>query len=50
MPKVVEVTCLSENCDVDMFSIHYESYIPEDEYERDYACPGCGSEAGLEPL
>lgn len=50
MPKVQEVACRNRDCTVDMFSIHYESFIPDAEYSADYACPGCGERSTLEVL
>lgn len=50
MPKVREVACRNENCNVDMFSIHYETFIPDEEYSGDYVCPGCGGRDGLDVL
>ena len=50
MPKVQEVACRNDGCNVDMFSIHYEQYIPEDEYSADYSCPGCGKHDALAVL
>ena len=50
MPKVQEVACQHKDCTVDMFSIHYVSYIPESEYTPDYECPECGERDALAVL
>ena len=50
MPKVREVACRNADCDVDMFSIHYDAYVPDEEYVPDYACPGCGEREALSVL
>jgi hypothetical protein len=50
MPKVRDVACRNEACRVDMFSVHYESYIPDAEYSAEYSCPGCGEQMALTVL
>jgi hypothetical protein len=50
MPKLREVACQNGACSVDMFSIHYEEYVPEAEYSADYNCPGCGEREKLAVL
>lgn len=49
MPKTVEVACTAADCDVDMFELHYTSYVPPEEYDATYRCPECGGDS-LEPL
>lgn len=50
MPKVLEVACENQACDVDMFSIHYEHFVPDDEFDDEYGCPSCGERGQLRPL
>lgn len=50
MPKVQEFACRDGDCSVDMFSVHYESGTPDEEYETAYPCPGCGEKDSLDEL
>ena len=44
MPKTLDVACLDPDCRLDMFTLHYPSFTPDDEFERTYRCPECGGD------
>jgi hypothetical protein len=47
MPATLEVECTAEDCELDMFELHYTYDMPDDVTVDDFACPYCG---GTEPL
>lgn len=50
MPRTLEVVCNRDDCDLDMFELHYQYSMPEDTSVESFACPYCGESTGLEAL
>lgn len=50
MPKTLEVVCTRDDCDLDMFELHYTYNMAEGTGVDDFACPYCGDAEGLEEL
>lgn len=50
MPKVVEVKCNNEDCEMDMFEMHYTYDMPDDVGIEDFNCPYCQSSDLLEEI
>ncbi len=42
MPPTTEVTCLDDDCFLDMFENHYTYDVPDDHSVPDLVCPVCG--------
>lgn len=49
MPATMELTCPSDDCELDMVELHFTYDMPEDVGPADFACPYCGGTA-LEEL
>jgi len=47
MPPTREVVCENDDCELDMFEVHYTYDVPEDHGVSDLACPYCGETADL---
>jgi hypothetical protein len=43
MPRTLEVVCTDEDCELDMFELHYTYDMPKDVGVSDFACPYCGA-------
>ncbi|MFB6360714.1 MAG: hypothetical protein ABEH59_05270 [Halobacteriales archaeon] len=50
MPATLEVRCTSEDCELDMFQLHYTYDMPDDVGVGDFACPYCGGMDCLEEI
>jgi hypothetical protein len=50
MPATMEVRCTDGGCELDMFELHYTYDMPDDVTVDDFACPYCGTTAGLEEI
>ena len=50
MPKTLEIVCNREECDLDMFELHYRYSMPDGTGVESFACPYCGESDGLEEL
>jgi hypothetical protein len=50
MPKTLEVACTDEDCDLDMFELHYTYDMPDGTGVEAFACPYCGSADALEEI
>ncbi len=50
MPKTLEVACTDEECDLDMFELHYTYNMPDGTGVESFACPYCGSADALEEI
>ena len=50
MPPTREIKCTNEDCELDMFEVHYTYDMPEDTTIQDFACPYCGQSNTLEEL
>ncbi len=47
MPATLEVVCEAENCDLDMFQLHYTYDMPDDVGAASFQCPYCGEADSL---
>ena len=50
MPKTLEVVCTREECDLDMFELHYQYSMPDGTGVESFDCPYCGAADGLEEI
>ena len=50
MPKTLEVVCTREECDLDMFELHYRYSMPDGTGVEAFGCPYCGESDGLEEI
>ena len=50
MPATREVVCENDECELDMFEVHYTYDVPEDHGLADLSCPYCGESAHLEEI
>lgn len=50
MPATLEVVCTDENCELDMFELHYTYDMPDDVRVSDFQCPYCGGVDCLEAV
>jgi hypothetical protein len=50
MPPTLEVACTSDDCELDMFELHYTYDMPDDVTVADFACPYCGGVESLEEI
>jgi hypothetical protein len=50
MPKTLEVACTGEDCDLDMFELHYTYNMPDGTGVESFICPYCGSGDALEEI
>jgi hypothetical protein len=50
MPATLEVKCTSEDCELDMFELHYTYDMPDDVTVADFSCPYCGGSERLEEI
>ena len=50
MPKTLEVVCTREDCDLDMFELHYRYSMPDDTGVKAFDCPYCGRGDDLEEI
>jgi hypothetical protein len=50
MPKTLEVVCTREECDLDMFELHYQYSMPDGTGVESFDCPYCGEADGLEGI
>jgi len=50
MPATLEVVCTSEDCELDMFELHYTYDMPDDVTVADFSCPYCGGTDCLEAV
>ncbi len=42
MPRTLEVVCEDDDCELDMFELHYTYEMPKDIEVSDFSCPYCG--------
>ncbi|UPV73109.1 hypothetical protein M0R89_11170 [Halorussus limi] len=42
MPATLEVKCTNDECEMDMFEMHYTYDMPDDVGVSDFQCPYCG--------
>jgi hypothetical protein len=50
MPRTLEVVCTDEDCELDMFELHYTYDMPPDVGVTDFTCPYCGETSPLEEV
>jgi len=50
MPATLEVRCTSDECELDMFELHYTYDMPDDVGVADFVCPYCGETEPLEAI
>lgn len=50
MPATLEVTCTADDCELDMFELHYTYDMPDDVGVADFVCPYCGATEPLEAI
>ncbi|MFB6111039.1 MAG: hypothetical protein ABEJ35_00720 [Halobacteriaceae archaeon] len=50
MPATLEVTCTNQDCELDMFELHYTYDMPDDTGVEDFTCPYCRETTALEPI
>lgn len=42
MPRTLEVVCENDDCELDMFELHYTYDMPKEVGVEDFSCPYCG--------
>jgi hypothetical protein len=47
MPATLEVVCTDDDCELDMFELHYTYDMPDGVGVNDFACPYCGGTEAL---
>jgi len=50
MPRTLEVVCTDDDCDLDMFELHYTYDMPKDVGVADFVCPYCRESESLEAV
>ena len=50
MPTTLEVRCTSDECEMDMFELHYTYDMPEGVGVADFVCPYCRESDPLEAI
>jgi hypothetical protein len=50
MPATLELKCTDEDCELDMFELHYTYDMPDDAGVADFSCPYCGASDPLEAI
>jgi hypothetical protein len=50
MPATLEIKCVNEDCELDMFELHYTYDMPDDVTVADFSCPYCGEQQFLEAI
>jgi len=50
MPPTKEIKCTNDDCELDMFEVHYTYDMPDDTTVEDFACPYCGRTDTLEDI
>lgn len=50
MPKTLEVVCTSDDCDLDMFELHYRYSMPDGTGVESFTCPYCQGSDCLEAI
>ncbi|ELZ91798.1 hypothetical protein C440_15839 [Haloferax mucosum ATCC BAA-1512] len=50
MPATLEVKCTNEDCELDMFELHYTYDMPDDVTVADFSCPYCEHARFLEEI
>jgi len=50
MPATLEVVCTDEDCELDMFELHYTYDMPDEVGVTEFSCPYCGATDPLEEV
>lgn len=50
MPATLEVVCTDDDCELDMFELHYTYDMPDEVGVEDFRCPYCGGVDCLEAI
>ena len=50
MPATLEVKCTNDECELDMFEMHYTYDMPDDVGVEDFRCAYCGRTDTLEAI
>ena len=50
MPATLEVVCTDDDCELDMFELHYTYDMPDDVGVADFVCPYCNDSTPLEAI
>lgn len=50
MPATREVKCTNDECELDMFELHYTYDMPDSVGMTDFQCPYCGATESLEEI
>jgi len=50
MPATLEVRCTNDDCEMDMFEMHYTYDMPDSVGLSDFACPYCRETEPLEEI
>lgn len=50
MPATLELVCTDDDCELDMFELHYTYDMPDDVGVGDFQCPYCGGVDCLEAV
>ncbi|WP_191965791.1 MULTISPECIES: DUF7559 family protein [Haloferax] len=50
MPATLEIKCTNEDCELDMFELHYTYDMPDDVTVADFDCPYCGEGQFLQEI
>ncbi len=50
MPTTLEVKCTNDDCELDMFELHYTYDMPDDVGVEDFVCPYCRQSPSLEVI
>ena len=50
MPATLEVKCTNDDCELDMFEMHYTYDMPDDVGLADFECPYCTRTDTLEEI
>lgn len=50
MPETVEVICDSQDCELDMFEVHYTYDVPDDHEVSELVCPYCTDRSQLSEI
>lgn len=50
MPATLEVVCRNDDCELDMFELHYTYDMPDDVTVGDFVCPYCEGGDELEEI
>jgi hypothetical protein len=50
MPATLEVKCTNDDCELDMFELHYTYDMPDETGVSDFQCPYCTRTESLDGI